>query len=302
MTEKTLELIKNKMVQEDVDRVKSDWQLKRGTKEAAILEVSVSNRWGVKKSRFKPGEQVNISVLFEARKEIASPHFGIAIFRHDYIYCYGPNTMFDGVDIERLTSGKGSFSIKYEEFLLLPGEYYISIAIWDPDENRPYDYHCGCYKFDIIGKEKEVLYKEEYRYKHDMFNQKHKAVLTDGISLSLVNKYGDEKPVFETGASLNLILEYRDDDVFKKEDPISICREDGVLCFRINEFKNKAINKGNKKLRIEIPCLHLLPGRYHVYLGNRKTKEFLVRSDKRDHGIVYMPHKWSINIPKGGIS
>ena len=54
---------------------------------------------------------------------------------------------------------------------------------------------------------------------------------------------------------------------------------------------------GKNSLKLEIPYLHLLPGTYSISIGGREMKRFFVYSERRDHGIVYMPHKWEIKIP-----
>ncbi|MBU1007338.1 MAG: hypothetical protein KKH08_07120, partial [Candidatus Omnitrophica bacterium] len=60
------------------------------------------------------------------------------------------------------------------------------------------------------------------------------------------------------------------------------------------------LKNNSGRIRIEIPELHLLPGKYSVISNGKPLKEFLVYSDKQDHGIVYMPHKWVVKIPKEG--
>src|SRR3989304_4190803 len=67
---------------------------------------------------------------FSVKTIIKDPHFGIAIFRKDGVYCYGPNTLFDGHKIPELKKGKGWFSLHYKKLWLAPGEYVLSVAIW----------------------------------------------------------------------------------------------------------------------------------------------------------------------------
>lgn len=294
-TDKTLlELIKTKMDKESPSNVEKDWQLKRGTKEAEISEVRSVNRWGIRKDRFKTGEPLTVDVIFKAKNKIIEPHFGIAIFRRDQVYCCGPNTVFDDIKVTTLNPGPGRFSVRYQDLLLSPGEYYISAAIWNQDESKPYDYHCACYKVEITGERNDALYNE--RYICAEVSDKEKKGGKDGILLTLINKYGDEKDVFKTNSGMKLILENINSLSSGRDDIIKLYREDGLLCFQIKDFLNRRAFIKNS-IKLEIPALHLLPGVYKIYIGDKETRRFSVYSEIRDHGVVYMSHKWDIKIP-----
>ena len=101
---------------------------KLGSGEAEI------NNFTILEDEVKTGGSLTIKVDFSANTRLESPHFGIAIFRKDGVYCYGPNTQFDGLDINHISSGKHSFSLKYHSILIAPGDYTVSVAIWDKNE------------------------------------------------------------------------------------------------------------------------------------------------------------------------
>jgi len=146
-------------------RVSSDsWGTISGTKEIEITEVRILNSEGKKENIFKTGEKMLVKVDFFVHKEIENPHFGVAVFREDGTYVYGPNTRFDGFTFEKLKKGKGEFSIEYKNLNLLPGKYRISVAIWPEDESFAYDYHEAYYKFEVISDKKD----------HGMFYLEHK--------------------------------------------------------------------------------------------------------------------------------
>jgi hypothetical protein len=291
MNKEIPEFIKTKIDKENPLNVKKDWQLKRGTKEVEISRVRFINRWGMGIQRFKEGGNMAIEVTFHARKKIADPHFGVAVFRNDKIYCYGPNTVFDKIGIGLLDPGPGKFSIKYNEFPLSPGEYYVSAAIWDPDESNPYDYHCACYKFEVTGKKTSALYNERYTCSEP--SDKEKKTGRPGVLSALINKYGDEKSVFKTNSGMKIILQNIDSLLPGRDDVIDVYRTDGLLCFQIRGFLNKAAAT-KKWIKIEIPSLRLLSGAYKIYAGNKEAGGFFVYSDIKDHGVVYMPHRWNI--------
>jgi len=144
-----------KEISGDLKLNKDDWGTKTGTKDAEIINVRLLNSRSEEVDLFKTGERMRIEVKYLVHKDIEDPHFGVAVFKEDGTYCYGPNTRFDGLKIERLRKGSGSFSIEYESLNLLPGKYRISIAIWEKNEKFAYDYHNACYEFDVISDKKD---------------------------------------------------------------------------------------------------------------------------------------------------
>lgn len=199
---------------------KEDWGKRIGTKEIEITDVNLcNNSRGSKDMDFKTGDNITVNVDFTVHsKEIREPHFGIAIFREDGVYCYGPNTSFDGHRIKSLKKGNGSFGITYKNLNLLPGDYRISIAIWDQKEVFPYDYICGLYKFRIEGQSKNLalihldnrweskngIFPNLSRLRTDVSNTflKFKRFIEDrcyakknnGESVRIINKINQEKP------------------------------------------------------------------------------------------------------------
>jgi len=128
---------------------------KTGTQQARITKVRFLDSKGIERSVFETGEKMRVVVDYIVNKEILDPHFGIAIFKNNGIYCFGPNTRFDGIKIERLKKGKGQFSIEYKSLNLLPGRYLVSVVIWEKDEKFAYDYHYAYYSFDIVSNKKD---------------------------------------------------------------------------------------------------------------------------------------------------
>jgi len=233
-----LELLKEKKLPETFQRRyskvkwwadKRSWEKKEGSKEVRITDVLTYNSRGKKTDRFKTKEAVIVKVHFIVEKEIEEPHFGIAIFREDGVYCYGPNTSFDGQQIDRLNKGEGFFSIEYKSLLLMPGKYRFSAAIWDKNEVWAYDYHAGFYKFEIIGNNNDSqLLNLRYNWypdylwkkftiprllgKPDNFsnsNNPPKDKDTSDIEISsieLLDLSGNSKTIFHTGEDLKIKL------------------------------------------------------------------------------------------------
>ncbi len=127
----------------------SDWGKKFGTKDVVIDKVEFINKFGRRCESVKSGDPLRVKVNFVVRNIIKEPHFGVAIFRNDGVYCYGPNTAFDGYEIKEIKEGKGCFELQFKKLLLAPGEYMVSIAVWDKNEILPFDFHNGYYKLIV---------------------------------------------------------------------------------------------------------------------------------------------------------
>ncbi len=118
------------------------------SEEARIIGVKICDSEGKPKEIFETGEDILVDVQAEFRAKIKNPVFGVAIFKEDGRYVYGPNTFFDKFDTGECT-GKVNVRIKYEDIPLLSGRYLISVAIFDPEHIYPYDFHEKRYSFEV---------------------------------------------------------------------------------------------------------------------------------------------------------
>jgi hypothetical protein len=332
-----LELLKEKKLPETFQRRYSKikwwadkrfWEKKEGSKDARIVGAQTYSAKGKQTNRFKMGEAVTVKVHFVVDKEIEEPHFGIAIFREDGVYCYGPNTFFDGHKIDKLNKGEGFFSIEYKSLLLKPGRYRFSAAIWDKDEVWAYDYHVGFYKFEVIGENNDTqLLNLKYRWEPDSWWQKFKIsqpekpvcffnlndqrqdkTISSDIEISsieLTDSSDNPKSIFHTGEDLKIKLQFK----FLKEPQdyclwLGLFRGDGIYC-----------HGASKKLREEVvsltyPNLPLLTGDYYLSVGiwkknqrepllyKHKASVFKVSFLGQDHGTMYLEHSWKWQLPQ----
>jgi len=127
----------------------ADWHSKSGNQQIQITDVELSGIDGENKNTFSPHEDIIVKVKFKVNNEVANPHFGIAIFAKEGVYCYGPNTKFDGIRIEKLRKGEGQVSIRYLKPPLACGQYAFSVVAWEEEERFAYDYHYAYYDFQI---------------------------------------------------------------------------------------------------------------------------------------------------------
>jgi len=309
-----------------------EWGKREGTKEVIIKDLVISNKLGQKVDKIKRGEGVNIRVNFSVSKKIDNFHFGVAIFREDGVYCYGPNTLLDGLAIQEMHEGDGYFELKYEKLLLMPGIYYMSAAIWDRNETLAYDYHKGRYKLEITGDSLsgQLLYlpsrwhgfqfpaffdarhMPNLDYLVDRWGNQINNDLVIFESLSFLNNYNYKDSVFLTDRDFKIKADFKIDASLQSAVKnfvlwIGIYRSDGIYCH--GSIKKVASCGSNSEILI-YPKLKLLPGGYKVSIGiwdsranaflaySHGVHSFNVISDKRDHGTVYLEHCWNLNIPK----
>jgi hypothetical protein len=231
------------------------------------------------------------------------------------VYCYGPNTQFDRQVIREIKPGRGWFEIKYEELLLAPGDYKISVAIWDKNEALPFDYHSGCYDLKISGSNaaKELLripckikgraslpgeWIAAFDTRGDI--RKEETGIKIG-SVQWVDVYGVPKDVLRTREAATLKINIA--DTLPRGEKIyfwaGIFRNDGVYCqgFVAPRGKEQCYN-------FVFPELPLLPGGYTVSVRawDAKVKKILacrdgavsfrIVFDREDHGTVHLEHAW----------
>lgn len=310
-------LVKNtKKLVDDI----SQWGQKLGTKEVIIESAEFINQYARICNKIKSGDPLKIRVNFNVRNSIKDIHFGVALFRKDGVYCHGPNTTFDGHNIIGIKPGKGYFELNYKQILLAPGEYKVSIAIWDKNETLAYDYHNGCYYLLIEGnKDQEgeltrIPFKiiPSNRLKNILF-KKIKPVIpnkTEGenletkdlmiMGIKLLDRQGKEKNELFTNEPVSVVVNFDNIKTFNNNHFwLSIFSDEGVCCQGVITRLTK-----NNALKVFFPKLLLLPGGYSISCGiwdNSKDRFLAYRKNifpfkmvfnKQDHGIIYLEHNW----------
>ena len=303
------------------------WGKREGSKEATIIDVEAFDSKNKKTNIFKTQETVTVKVDFNVDKEIEEPHFGIAIFREDGVYCYGPNTILDGHKIDRVGEGRGFFSIEYKSLCLKAGKYRLSVAIWDKNELWAYDYHVCAYHFEIEGENhngellnlKHQWYPDSWEWfklaKIDdatpffnLSNQWQDKTSSSDIEISeivLLDSLDNLKDAFNTKEDLKIKMQFK----FLKEPQdyylwVGLFRSDDVFCH--GAFKKLK----EESLSLIYPNFPLLSGEYYLSLGiwEKNQKEPLLYKHKvsvfkmfflgGDHGTVYLEHRWRWKLPQ----
>lgn len=110
-----------------------------GTREVEISHVEFLDRDGVPATVFRTRDHVTIRLHYHAARRVASPVFGLAVYRDDDVHVTGPNTRMCGFDVPD-AEGQGALDYTIERLPLLPGRYLVSASVYDHDLIVPYDH------------------------------------------------------------------------------------------------------------------------------------------------------------------
>jgi len=121
-----------------------------GTGEVRLLSVSTLDSAGQEQDRFATGEALVVAATFKTLVPVENPILGVALFRNDEVYVFGPNTRFDQVQrMEGTYDGIYTFFIRYPRLRLLRGTYRISVAIFDKNHLKPHVWHNQLYEIAV---------------------------------------------------------------------------------------------------------------------------------------------------------
>jgi ABC-type polysaccharide/polyol phosphate transport system ATPase subunit len=120
-----------------------------GTGEVVIRKVCLTDAQGIPRREFRHGETLRVEVEFETREPLDSPVMGVAIFRDDGVYCYGPNTLFDG-QLSGPCDGRYVLVATFSDLPLLGGRYEASVAFYDKQHVYAYAWHHRLYPFTVL--------------------------------------------------------------------------------------------------------------------------------------------------------
>ena len=307
------------------------WGTREGTGEATVDKVRIMNRWGKEVDKVIPGSYVKIQLQFTVNEQVEDPHFGIALFRKDGVYCYGPNTRFDQIYLGILNKGPGTLTLEYPNFDLMPGEYIISVVIWDLKEVIAYDYLVAYFPLDVIGenrngqlltldsrfsKENRSLFQRN-KLQDDLFDiaplKAHWMKKTESPEVELkgvetLDVGGRACKEFYTGDEMRIKVSLSFPELKNKKGRylwIGLFRKDGIFCYA----KYRSLQSAEETSTVIFPHIRLLPGEYLISVivwddpGNEPLLchhgiyPFNICSEKQDHGTFWLEHVWHIKLP-----
>ncbi len=131
------------------DQYDGDKPIIVGSGEVRVLEVRIMDNLGRPRHRFRTGDTMVVAVTFRTTEPVERPIFGVALFRDDGTYVYGPNTRYDGV-LDRTYHGIFTYFIVYPRLPLLAGTFRISIAVFDSSHLKPHVWHNQLYEIELL--------------------------------------------------------------------------------------------------------------------------------------------------------
>jgi homopolymeric O-antigen transport system ATP-binding protein len=134
---------------------------RRGNREVELILIGLGDATGAERHTYRRGEQARVSIHYTVHRPIEAPVFRLTLLREDGLWCYGTDTAVDGVPLSMLGK-EGTVEVLLERLDLLPGTYYVDVAVDDGD-GQVYDYHHRLYKFVMTA---EVHEGEALRIPH----------------------------------------------------------------------------------------------------------------------------------------
>jgi ABC-type polysaccharide/polyol phosphate transport system ATPase subunit len=124
----------------------AEWR--RGSREVEITALEFLDAQEEIREVFYTGEPLTVRIHYHAHTPVDNPQFGLAFYFGTSVHIAGPNN--DGADyrIDRI-DGSGYVDFALAELLLLPGNYFVTVAIHDSTGLHTYDMHFQHYRFRV---------------------------------------------------------------------------------------------------------------------------------------------------------
>jgi lipopolysaccharide transport system ATP-binding protein len=120
-----------------------------GSGEIRIVKAKILGSDGAAKGVFKTGERFTVRMWYQASHPIAKPAFGISIYDEQGNRINGPNTVWGDYSIP-VVNGRGYVEYGIDLLPLLPGQYDLTVAIYDQYITHPYDHWHRMARFVVI--------------------------------------------------------------------------------------------------------------------------------------------------------
>ena len=118
------------------------------TGDVQITDVRFIDKEGTDTTTFKTNEPFTIRIMYEARKRLENPVFGLALYTQGGVHLNGPNTRFSGVEIPFI-EGTGYVDYRIEELPLLSGIYDVTVAVTGAELTDVLDHQHRAYTFNV---------------------------------------------------------------------------------------------------------------------------------------------------------
>jgi ABC-type polysaccharide/polyol phosphate transport system ATPase subunit len=120
-----------------------------GTGEVRIVAVRILDLHAQPVERLRTGDALTVAVTFRTTEPVHRPIFGVALFRDDGTYVFGPNTRWDEV-LDGSYHGVYTYFAHYPGLPLLAGGYRVSVAVYDAGHVAPHAWHNQLHGFEVV--------------------------------------------------------------------------------------------------------------------------------------------------------
>jgi lipopolysaccharide transport system ATP-binding protein len=114
-----------------------------GSLEVEITDVRLLNSVGVPITAIASGEPLGVEIDYVFPRPVCSPIFSVIISREDNVICCNTNTA-QGLALP-CVDGRGQITLYLERLDLVGGQYYVDVAVYEPNWAYAYDYHWHVY-------------------------------------------------------------------------------------------------------------------------------------------------------------
>ena len=140
--------------QSEEEETKEEDKQRYGNRKAQIRRIAFEHVNGAEGNIFDTSEKCRLTVEYTVQEKVEDAVFGIGFFRSDGINCYGTNT-----SIERLGNivcdKDGRFEVEFDDLNLVPGKYWIDVAIEDSG-GLPVDYYKKALYFEVVSSIRDI--------------------------------------------------------------------------------------------------------------------------------------------------
>lgn len=126
---------------------KRDEENRYGDGRVRFRKLELEDETGNCRTVFANGDNIVLRMSYVVNQQVEDADFGIGVFRSDGLQCYGTNTRIDRLQRFDLVKD-GELCVTLGDVKLLPGEYWIDVAIEAPG-GAPVDYYKKALKFQM---------------------------------------------------------------------------------------------------------------------------------------------------------
>ncbi len=316
----------------EIGWVRGAWRQRFGMGKAKIERVQLLDDENHEVTEINTGDSLKIRVEYTVEEPISDPHFGVAIYRDDGVYCFGPNTRFDGIKIHQLEPGRGWFQLNYPSVPLLAGRFSLTVAIWEEEELFGYDYHHAMYPFKIRAGRSDygvtflphqwmlagtpLASQGNLMMGYSAFQREMEGKISAWLKSTRImprqagttlDSFIVEKDLFSIGDAITL------KGIFKSDKPVDqlavwfgLFRQDSILCYGTSSLADGILfelNPGTTKWGLRFPHSPLLRGKFRMAIAWINLRqdvwgvvpsagEFEIKETIPHHGLVSFKREW----------